>query len=97
MAFETALSMSMSKPSIWPFSGFRAPSSRVSAETPAISRPRCLIFAIWLPEGRAAPATGAAPSGAKEATGLPQSGAGGVLALALGVPEAFAAGTAVVS
>ena len=46
MAFETALSISMSKPSIWPLSGFRDPSSNVSAETPAISRPRSWILAM---------------------------------------------------
>jgi len=40
MAFETALSISMSKPWIWPLSGLREPSSIVSAETPAINRPR---------------------------------------------------------
>ena len=40
IACETAWSMSMSKPSIRPETGLRAPSSSVSAETPAISRPR---------------------------------------------------------
>jgi len=40
MALDTALSISMSKPSIWPLSGFRDPNSKVSAETPAMSRPR---------------------------------------------------------
>ena len=44
IACETACSMSMSKPSICPEIGLRAPSSSVSAETPAISRPRCWIL-----------------------------------------------------
>lgn len=46
MAFATARSISMSKPSIWPLSGLRAPSSMVSAETPAISRPRFWIVSM---------------------------------------------------
>jgi len=46
IALDTALSISMSKPSIWPLSGFRAPSNNVSEETPAISRPLSLILAM---------------------------------------------------
>ena len=43
--------MSMSKPSIRPVTGLRAPSSRVSDETPAMSRPRFLILSMVLPAG----------------------------------------------
>ncbi len=46
IACETACSMSMSKPSIWPEIGLRAPSRSVSAETPAIRRPRRWIFSM---------------------------------------------------
>ena len=44
IACEISCSMSMSKPSIFPEIGLRAPSSRVSAETPTISRPRFWIL-----------------------------------------------------
>ena len=47
--------MSMSKPSICPVNGLRAPNSSVSPETPTISRPRSLISAIVLPAGNARP------------------------------------------
>src|ERR1019366_7104619 len=99
MAFETALSISMSKPSIWPLSGLRAPSSRVSEETPAISRPRFWIVAMELPEAMAAPGAGFGPAGAKEDSGFPQVGGGGVeVAPGVGVLEgAVVAGTWVVA
>ena len=49
IASEISFSISMSKPSIAPVTGLRAPSSTVSAETPAISRPRC-----WMVRNRPA-------------------------------------------
>ena len=51
MACETPRSISMSKPSMRPETGLRAPSSRVSAETPAMRRPRSWIFFMVLPDG----------------------------------------------
>ncbi len=61
IACETACSMSMSKPSICPEIGLRAPSSRVSAETPAMSRPRSWI----LRHGGCRPASGPGPAGCR--------------------------------
>ena len=77
IAFETALSMSISKPSIWPVKGLRAPRSNVSAETPAISRPRSWIVFMSLPAGIGVPGAGLGPEGANEARGFLQLGGGG--------------------
>ena len=46
IAWATARSTSMSKPSIRPVTGLRAPSSSESAETPAMRRPRSWIRRI---------------------------------------------------
>src|SRR5258705_13547443 len=71
IAVATAFSMSMSKPSIVPVMGFREPSSKVSADTPAINRPCALIRAIVEPAGSAF-GLGSGPVGAYDASGLPQ-------------------------
>ena len=63
IAWATARSTSMSKPSILPVTGLRAPSSSESAETPATSRPLLRIVSIVLPAG-SDPGPGSAPCGA---------------------------------
>src|SRR3954447_8211908 len=90
IAVATAFSMSMSKPSIAPVIGLREPSSKVSAETPAIKRPRALIWAIVEPAVSAA-GPGSGPVGAYDASGLPQFWlAAGGAAEAAGVGVVFA-------
>jgi len=46
ISLATARTMSTSKPSSFPENGLRNPNSKVSAETPAMSRPRARILAM---------------------------------------------------
>jgi hypothetical protein len=62
IACDTARIMSMSKPSMRPLIGLRAASVSVSAETPAMRRPRCWISRIVEPAG-IAPGAGMGLSG----------------------------------
>lgn len=77
IAFATALIMSMSKPSILPVNGLRDPRLRLSAETPAISRPRSWIVFIVVPSGIARGAGSPAGSGAYDCSALVQFCAAG--------------------
>ena len=50
-ALAISFTMSTSKPSSLFVRGLRYPNRGWSCFTPAISLPRCTIFAIWLPAG----------------------------------------------
>ena len=79
----------MSKPSMRPETGLRAPSSRVSAETPAMRRPRSWIVSMVLPAGIGSSGAGIEAGGAYDfrqlvvATSVPD-GAGEGVVVALG-------------
>src|SRR5438132_13024251 len=74
IARATSRTMSMSNPSRLPETGFRKPNNSVSAETPAMSRPRCQIVSMNDPGGMG-PGAGRGRDGANDATGSPQLGA----------------------